>query len=237
MTRDRGQAQRAAYYARGWGDARARRRAHAEPVGSERLLAGHPSCGFSANVNFRFNIEKATDASLQFIAREGGRINVMKLVKLIYLLDRLSIQRRGVPVVGGIYFSMRNGPVTSELLDLVNAGELAGEEGSRWETLISDRKDHEIAIRGAAPPERESLSDVELELIGEIFAEHGGKTQWQLRDWCHERCAEWTPLQNGREHISIEELALNTGRSEKDAHRIAHEARETNLLARAFAQA
>ena len=203
----------------------------------ERLLAGHPSCGFSARVNFRFNIEKATDASLQFIAREGGRINVMKLIKLIYLLDRLSIQRRSVPVVGGIYFSMRNGPVTSELLDLVNAGELAGEEGSRWESLISDRKDHEIAIRGSAVPERESLSDVELELIGEIFAEHGGKNQWQLRDWCHERCAEWTPLQNGRERINVEELALNTGRSEKDAHRIAHEARETNLLARAFAQA
>ena len=42
----------------------------------------------------------ATDASLQFIAREGGRINVMKLIKLIYLLDRLSIQRRSVPLRG-----------------------------------------------------------------------------------------------------------------------------------------
>ena len=81
-------------------------------------------------VNFRFNIQKATEACLQFIKRSGGRINVMKLIKLIYILDRLSIQRRGVPVVGGVYFSMRNGPVTSELLDLVNAGELAGETGA-----------------------------------------------------------------------------------------------------------
>lgn len=200
-------------------------------------LAGYPACGSNAGVNFHFDIEKATDASLQFIVREGGKINVMKLIKLIYLLDRLSIQRRGVPVVGGVYFSMRNGPVTSELLDLVNAGELAGEENSRWESLISDRKSHEIAIRSSAPPERDSLADVEIELIDDLFAEHGGKSQWQLRDWCHERCAEWTPLQNGRERIDIEELATNAGHSEKSARRIAHEARESNLLARAFAHA
>jgi len=188
-------------------------------------------------VNFRFDVEKATEASLQFIAREGGRINVMKLIKLIYLLDRLSIQRRSIPVVGGIYFSMRNGPVTSELLDLVNAGELAGEEGSRWEALIADRKNHEIAIRGSASLERDSLSDSEIELIDEIYAEHGAKDQWQLRDWCHERCGEWTPLQNGRERIDIEELAVNAGHSQREALRIADGARETNLLARAFAQA
>lgn len=149
-------------------------------------------------MNFRFNIHKATEASLQFIARSGGCINVMKLIKLIYLLDRLSIQRRGVPVVGGVYFSMRNGPVTGELLDLVNAGELAGESDSRWDELFSDRKDHEIAMRPSVQPEREYLSDFEITLIDEINAEHGEKDQWQLRDWCHERCGEWTPLQNGR---------------------------------------
>ncbi len=174
---------------------------------------------------------------MQFIARSGGRINVMKLVKLIYLLDRLSIQRRGVPVVGGVYFSMRNGPVTSELLDLVNAGELAGESGSRWDELISDRKDHEIAMRPSVQPEREHLSDSEIALIDEINAEHGGKDQWQLRDWCHERCGEWTPLQNGRERISIREMAVNVGRNPEEAARIADEACEANLIARAFALA
>lgn len=186
-------------------------------------------------VNFRFNIHKATEASLQFIARAGGRINVMKLIKLIYLLDRLSIQRRGLPVVGGVYFSMRNGPVTSELLDLVNAGELADEKDSQWESLISDREDHEVAMRPSVEPGRDFLSDFEMGLIDELFAEHGAKDQWQLRDWCHERCGEWTPLQNGRERISIEELAVNVGRSTQEAARIADEAREASLIGRAFA--
>lgn len=188
-------------------------------------------------MNFRFNIYKATESSVQFIARSGGQINVMKLIKLIYLLDRLSIQRRGVPVVGGVYFSMRNGPVTSELLDLVNAGKLADEAGAGWEELVSDRKDHEVALRSSVVPEREHLSDAEVELIDEILAEHGAKDQWQLRDWCHEQCGEWTPLQNGRERISLEELAVNVRRSAPEAARIADEAREANLIARAFSLA
>ncbi len=37
----------------------------------------------------------------------------MKLVMLGYLLDRLSLDRRGIPVVGGDYLSMQNDPVTS----------------------------------------------------------------------------------------------------------------------------
>ena len=54
----------------------------------------------------------------------------MKLVKLVYLLDRLSIEKRNIPVVGGDYLSMRNGPATSEVLDLINAGKLADEDDS-----------------------------------------------------------------------------------------------------------
>ena len=73
-------------------------------------------------------------------------MNIMKLVKLVYLLDRLSIQRRGLPVVGGAYFSMRNGPVTSEMLDLVNAGSLWGVAQCDWERFISDRQNHEVSL-------------------------------------------------------------------------------------------
>lgn len=44
-------------------------------------------------VNFRFDISKATDAACKFTEKEGGEINIMKLVKLVYLLDRLSVAK------------------------------------------------------------------------------------------------------------------------------------------------
>lgn len=159
---------------------------------------------------------------------------MMKLVKLVYLLDRLSIARRGIPVVGGAYFSMRNGPVTSELSDIINSGRLADETDSSWEEFISDRTQHRVRLR-AKPPPIEFLSDSELQLIEEIYAEHGGKDQWQIRDWCHQNCGEWTPLAAGHERIRIEDVAVNVGKSEAEVRRISEEARESNLLSSAFA--
>jgi hypothetical protein len=180
-------------------------------------------------VNFRFDITKATEAACQFLKREGGSINIMKLVKLVYLLDRLSVARRGIPVVGGAYFSLPNGPITSEFLDLINSGCLWGVAECRWEEFVSDRKDHEIGMIKEAS--RDHLSDSEIDLIDAIYQEHGKKNQWELREWCHEHCGEWSPLQEGRERIDLETVALNVGKGEEEVRRIKQEAVETNLLA------
>jgi len=97
-------------------------------------------------MNFNFNTAKATEAACEFLHRAGGQINVMKLVKLAYLLDRRSLDERGIPVIGGDYLSMRNGPVISEVLDLINSGRVDGEAESPWENAIGDRKNHDISL-------------------------------------------------------------------------------------------
>ena len=183
-------------------------------------------------MTFRFNARKATEVASLLIQSEGGKMNVMKLVKMVYLLDRLSIARRGIPVVGGVYYSMRNGPVTSELLDVINAGKLADESDCSWEQFISTRNGHEVGLVDQAPVE--FVSESEIQLIAEIYKEHGQKDQWQIRDWCHQNCGEWTPLQAGRERIQVEEIAINVGKSESEAKRISEEANESNLLSLVF---
>ena len=39
----------------------------------------------ASDMNFRFNIGKATEAGCLFLERGGGRMNIMKLAKLMYL--------------------------------------------------------------------------------------------------------------------------------------------------------
>jgi len=187
-----------------------------------------------AGVNFRFDVTKATEVACQLLKREGGSINIMKLVKLVYLLDRLSVARRGIPVVGGAYFSMPNGPITSEFLDLINSGCLWGVADCRWEEFVSDRQDHEVAMIKEAS--RDHLSDSEIELIDAVYQEHGGKDQWQLRDWCHEHCEEWTPLEEGRERIGLDRIARALGKTEEQIDRLKEQAAELNFLSAAFAR-
>jgi hypothetical protein len=184
------------------------------------------------NVSFRFDVTKATEVAGQFLQREGGAINIMKLVKLVYLLDRDSVAKRGVPVVGGAYFSLPNGPITSEFLDLVNSGNLWGLQNCRWEEFVGDRQNHEIGL--LQDPGRDHLSDSEIELIEAIYQQHGAKDQWELRDWCHERCEEWTPLEEGRERIPLERIARAVGKTDEQIERLKQEAAELNFLSSAF---
>lgn len=186
-------------------------------------------------MNFRFNLPKATEVACEFLERAGGQVNVMKLVKLVYLLDRLSLDRRGIPVVSGDYRSMRNGPVTSELLDLINAGRLSGETDPRWEQAISDRRNHEVKLE--AKPPREHLSAAELELVDAIWAEHGRRDQWQLVDWCHSHCGEWTPLARGCAPIAVERMGQALDKPPAAVARLAREAAELNQLDEIFAAA
>lgn len=186
-------------------------------------------------MNFRFHISKATEASCEFLQRAGGQINIMKLVKLLYLLDRLSLDRRNIPVVGGDYLSMRNGPVTSEMLDLINSGRLFGDADTRWEQCVSDRRDHDLNLEKM--PAREHLSVAEMKLLDEIWAQHGGKDQWQLVEWCHTHCGEWTPLARGCAPIAVERIAQALGKPPEVVQQLAREAAELNMLDEIFAPA
>jgi len=186
-------------------------------------------------MNFRFNLPKATEVACEFLERAGGQIHTMKLVKLVYLLDRLSVDRRGIPVVGGDYLSMRNGPVTSELLDLINAGRLNGESDHRWERSISDRINHEVKLESKPP--REHVSMAELELLDAVWAEHGDRDQWQLVDWCHTHCGEWTPMARGCAPIAVERMGQALGKPPEAVARLAREAAELNQLDEIFAEA
>ena len=183
-------------------------------------------------MSFRFDITKATEVACDLIRREGGVMNVMKMIKLVYALDRLSIQRRGIPVVGGTYFSLPNGPITSELLDLINSGSLWGEE-CRWEEFISDRQNHEIGLK-AVQIGTEHLAASELKLIDQIYAELGNKDQWQLRDWSHERCEEWSPMVRGRERISLSKMARAVGLNDEQIQQIEQDAEELNFVGAAL---
>jgi uncharacterized phage-associated protein len=184
-------------------------------------------------MHFRFDIIKATEVACDMIRREGGAMNIMKLVKLVYALDRLSIQRRGIPVVGGTYFSLPNGPITSELLDLINSGSLWGDDKCRWEEFVSDRQDHEVGLRNKGPG-TEHLAPSELKLIDEVYAEHGAKSQWELRDWSHAHCEEWTPLEGGRNRIDLADLARAVGLNEERIRQIEQDAAEWNFVSEAL---
>jgi len=186
-------------------------------------------------MSFSFSLPKATEAACLFLEREGGTMNILKLVKLVYLLDRLALERVGVPVAGGTCFSMQNGPVNSALLDLINAGSLWGEKDDEWERHISDRSGHEVKLRRKSKVQH--LSPFEVRLVDEIYKTHGHRDQWALVKWCHKHCKEWTPLEEGRALIRLEDIGRAVGKTEKQRQRLKERASADAQLDRIFATA
>jgi uncharacterized phage-associated protein len=151
-----------------------------------------------------FDIHKAAQCAHFFATRAGGEIDILKLVKLMYLTDRRSFELRRVPVMGGTYCSLKHGPVTSEVLDLINDGTPAGD--SPWERLISDRAHHKVAA-SPAPGAYDALAPAELVILEEIWAKFGAQGKWELVGWTHQHCVEWSNPDGGRLEISARKLA------------------------------
>ena len=94
---------------------------------------------------------------------------------------------------------------------------------------------HDVKLERA--PAREHLSDVEAALLDEIWGEHGSKDQWQLVDWCHAHCKEWTPVTNGCAPIAVEQIGMALGKTPQQIHRLRQEAVELNRLDEIFTPA
>ena len=155
-----------------------------------------------------FDIDKAAQVAHFFVSCEGGEMDILKLVKLIYLADRASLQSRRAPIVGGAFYSLRHGPVTEEVLDLINDGTPGAD--STWERLISDRANHRVAVNEALP-EYDALAASEMKVLEETWKRFGHQGKWDLVNWTHQHCEEWSDPRGGRIEISARRLAESFG--------------------------
>ncbi len=138
-------------------------------------------------MRLRFNEAKATQAAARILKLRGGQMHYIKLIKLLYLLDREALLRWGRPITTDRCVAMKKGPVVSEILDLIREEPEPG-EGSIWHTYISSPKDYEVALLADAPADE--LSRAEEDLITEIFAKYGHMNRWDLVRFCH-NLPEW----------------------------------------------
>ena len=116
-------------------------------------------------MNFPNKSKKATQAVARLIQRSGAPIDYLRLVKLVYLADRRSIIDRGIPIVGGQYYSMRKGPAIGEVMDFVNR-----RNAPHWKEIISPRFGNEVRLAGV--PDFGTLSGSELDILDGVVTEH-----------------------------------------------------------------
>ena len=93
-------------------------------------------------------------------------MNYMKLIKLLYAMDRTALSRWGHPVTYDRYVSMPHGPVLSFTLDRINEGDEPNCLGY-WSKFISPPSAYAVSL--IADPQDYALSEAETGLIDEIL--------------------------------------------------------------------
>lgn len=164
----------------------------------------------------RYREDKATQAAARLVESEGGKINHMKLIKLLYLADRAALLQWGRPITFDWYYSLPHGPVPSFTLDIINSPS-DPENPSYWHLYISEREDNEVSLVQKAP--NDQLSPAEEDLLDQLYSKFGDKDEWQLREYSHQ-LPEWNDPHGSCLPIEISDILSAEGFSEEDIREI-----------------
>jgi uncharacterized phage-associated protein len=160
----------------------------------------------------RFNERKALQATAYVLRLAGGRLNYMKLLKLLYLADRTALIERGLPVTTDRPVSMRYGPVLSNTYSLIRDQAMPN-VASEFARFVVQAEPYEVKLEG--DPGEDELSRYEKALLERMWREHGSKTQWELVDYTH-GLPEWTDPADSSLEIRAEEILRSAGLPEEE---------------------
>lgn len=135
-------------------------------------------------------IEKATQALNYFARAEGGTIDKMKALKLLFFADRYHLRQYGRPVSRDSYVAMRNGPVASAAYDLLKGqrswvGDEACEFAHRYVRPIPGPRGFVFRFASAALPDLDVFSDSDLEALEFSWREFGRNSSKELSFLSH----------------------------------------------------
>lgn len=161
-----------------------------------------------------FDYKKATQAINYLARKEGGQIDKLKLIKLIYLAERYHLRRHGRPIVNDTYFAMKRGPVASSVKDIAELSSdfLADEEKSYAQAYIKPSDNYMIGSLNEV--DTDLFSDSELEALDFAYSQFGGLHQYELVNLTHEY-PEWKQFESAlragasRERMSYRDFFQN----------------------------
>lgn len=185
----------------------------------------------AAKIKFKFDARKAADAAAFLIQRHGGEMNYMKLIKLLYVAERTSLDRFGRPIIGDRYVSMKFGPVVSKVYNLIKEEE----DYLPWSVLIEKVSDTTVAVR--SEPDLGSLSDADIAILTEVSDLYQKMDQFKLSKLTHDEFEEWTNPGNSSRPITVERVLEVLGKSPEEIDRIRRNTEEKQSFDRLFGAA
>jgi uncharacterized phage-associated protein len=190
------------------------------------------------NVGFRLDVRKTVEVVAMFMGLHGCKpMNYLGLMKLLYMSDRLSLDRFNMPVIGDYYVSMDKGPVLSGVYDLIKRKALKDIPDALeiWSEYISPRNNNwEVEL--LVNPGNDELSQNDEDIICEIYSKKGNLDRFDLVEITHQ-FPEWRNPNGSAIPIKIEEILISLGKTKEQITLIQSYVEHENQLSRILSYA
>ncbi|MFK8297373.1 Panacea domain-containing protein [Capnocytophaga cynodegmi] len=143
--------------------------------------------------------------TMVYLTKKIGGISKTKLLKLLYILDEISIKKSGIPFLNLTYKVWKFGPVSEELfIDLSSKNEIG-----KLKKYLKNRDDKFYPIVAFNDDE---FSENDIELMDFVISKYGHKTANQLVNYTHRETGLWhqTAKNNGVLELLENEIINST---------------------------
>ncbi|MCP5064147.1 MAG: SocA family protein [Ignavibacteriae bacterium] len=126
-------------------------------------------------------------------------LSLTKAIKLLYLIDEISVKKSGVPVTWSDYKVWKYGPVPEDIYDEIKYGRDNFSSTPLEDFLTIDRSYNETRNQEEVKLKPNSehtfddseLSDYEINLIDEVISKYGNKSATEIIEILHKEGTLW----------------------------------------------
>lgn len=136
-------------------------------------------------VGAAFEIEKAI-AALGFLVQKTGE-SMYPLLKMMYLADKLHLERFGRFIAGDDYCAMAKGPVPSHAYNIIQTlrGDKSRRPGAEVAAQFFEYGD-DFMLHLRREPDLDELSSSDIECLQEIVDIYQRVGKWAIKDMSHD---------------------------------------------------
>lgn len=184
------------------------------------------------SIRLNFNYKKATQALNFFACEQGGRINKLKALKLVYFADRYHLRKYGRPITNDDYWAMKYGPVPSGTRDVsaLNREYLDDREIAYASSFIRSSGHGLVSLK---PVDDAFLSESDTEALGFAWAAFGAMKEFDLAQITH-AYPEWRKHEEALEidsriHMHLEDFLEDPEGGVEKCYELSSDTRQQRL--------
>ena len=160
-----------------------------------------------------FDHKKATQAVNHLALKEGGKINKMKAIKLLYFAERYHLRKYGRLIVNDDYWAMKLGPIQSTVMNIVGknqGGFLDDAEAEYSEKYLGfgffGKRTRVVESREKV--DENVFSQTDIEALNFSYDKFGSQEEFDLADLTH--CyPEWSKFKERIESKSVTRVRMD----------------------------